>query len=64
MTITQSQSKKKKHGERVCNMVKGNNIDTRTTLIDFVLWSFLLTLNIFRTRFDVSIVDFEHVLAC
>ena len=31
------------------NMLKVNNDDTRTTLIDIVLVSLMLTLNIFRT---------------
>ena len=39
------------------NMLKVNNNDTRTTLIDIVLVSLMLTLNIFRTFSDVSIVD-------
>ena len=38
-------------------MLKVNNKDTRTTLINVVLVPLLLTLNIFRTFFDVSIAD-------
>ena len=46
------------------NMLKVNNNDTRTTLIDIVLVSLMLTLNIFRTFSDVSIVDFDHGFVC
>ena len=44
--------------------LKVNNNDTRTTLIDIVLVSLMLTLNIFRTFSDVSIVDFDHGFVC
>ena len=42
------------------NMLKVNNNDIKTTLIDIFLVYLLLTLNIFQTFFDVSIVGFEH----
>ena len=68
MTITQQKftfsKSKRKLLEKVCNMLKVNNKDTRTTLINVVLVPLLLTLNIFRTFFDVSIADLEHVFFC
>ena len=52
--------KVKKHWKKMHNMLKINNNDTRTRLIDIFLVSLLQILNIFCAFFDVSIVDFKH----
>ena len=52
--------KVKKHWKKMYNMLKINNNDTRTSLIDIFLVPLFLILNIFCAFFDISIVDFEH----
>ena len=44
-------------------MLKVNSTNARTTLIDIVLVSLLVTLNTVDTFFRVSIVDSEYLLA-
>ena len=55
--------KKRNSGEKECNMLEVNSKNARTTLIDVVLVSLLLTLNTVDTFFRVSIVDSEYLCA-
>ena len=48
----------------VLNLLKDKNRRNQSDVIDVVLVSFLLTLNICHTFFSVSVVGFELVNVC